>query len=289
MREDKMDILVTFDKNYIKPFQVMLKSLAASNPQEKFCIWLLHSTIPEEDVRALAEFCSGHRMTLMPIPINRSIFADAPVSKQYPQEMYYRLLAPVLLLDTLDKILYIDSDILVINPVRPLWEIPLGESVFAAASHSSIFEIMSDVNMMRLGKDHDYYNTGILLIDLVKARKTVKAEDIYDYVREQMDKLLLPDQDVFNMLYGTYTLQIDDSIWNYDARYFSAYLLKSEGKCSMDWVMQNTVFLHFCGTQKPWKSRSLNRFSALYKHYMNLVQIEEYLLTEKVKIAKIKT
>ena len=38
----------------------------------------------------------------------------------------------------------------------------------------------------------------------------------------------------------------------------------------MDWVMQNTVFLHFCGKRKPWSRQSANRFSALYKHYMRL-------------------
>lgn len=273
MQGDKIDLLVTFDKNYIKPFRVMLKSLAVSNPQGNFRIWLLHSGISNTDLQALAEYCSGYRMTLTWIQVDHSVFETAPVSKQYPQEMYYRLLAPVLLPDTLDKILYIDPDILVINPVYPLWEMQLGESVFAAASHSSIFEAINDVNMMRLGKDHNYYNTGVLLMDLRKARNVVKAKDIFECVRERMDTLLLPDQDVFNLLYGAYTLQLDDNIWNYDARYFSAYQLKSEGNCNIDWVMRNTVFLHFCGKQKPWKSKSSSRFYTLYKHYMNLVQI----------------
>ncbi len=272
MKNDKIDLLVTFDQNYMKPFQVMLKSLAASNPQEDFHIWLLHSAIPDVDLQTLAEYCSGLHMALTAVPVNRSVFENAPVSKQYPQEMYYRLLAPILLPSTLDKILYLDPDILVLNPVRPLWEMQLDTAVFAAASHSSIFEMMQDVNMIRLGKDHDYYNTGVLRMDLVKARQIVKANDIFDCVRERMDTLILPDQDVFNLLYGTYTLQLEDNIWNYDARYFSAYQLKSKGKCTMDWVMQNTVFLHFCGKQKPWKPKSRSRFSALYKHYMNLAK-----------------
>lgn len=77
-----------------------------------------------------------------------------------------------------------------------------------------------------------------------------------------MDTLLLPDQDVFNLLYDAYTLQVDN-IWNYDAYYYSVYQLKVEGKCNIDWVMQNTVFLHFCEKQKLWKTNSSNRFSAL--------------------------
>lgn len=102
MQGDKIDLLVTFDKNYIKPFQVMLKSLAVSNPQKNFHIWLLHSAIPDEDLQSLAEYCSGYRMALTWIQVDCSIFETAPVSKQYPKEMYYRLLAPVLLSDTID-------------------------------------------------------------------------------------------------------------------------------------------------------------------------------------------
>ena len=186
--------------------------------------------------------------------------------------MYYRLLAPLLLPDTLERILYIDPDILVMNAVRPLWEISLGENLFAAASHSGIFDMISGLNRVRLGKEHDYFNTGVLLIDLTKARNAITTDQIFDYVREHADRLLLPDQDIFNVLYGNDTLQVDDAIWNYDVRYFSAYLLKSNGQCNIDWVMQNTVFLHFCGRHKPWNITYLSRFSALYKHYWYLSQ-----------------
>ena len=269
---ETIDLLVTFDKNYIPPFRVMVKSLSVNNPRETFHIWLLHSAIPEGELQALAEYCGALRMTLTPVEIDPAIFAGAPVSKQYPQEMYYRLLAPVLLPDALDRVLYLDPDILVINPVRPLWELELGDAAFAAASHSGLFAFINGVNQIRLGNEHDYFNTGVLLMDLRKARTLVKAEDIYRCVREQTELLLLPDQDVFNLLYGEDTLPLDDAIWNYDARYYSAYLLKSEGQDQMDWVMGNTVFLHFCGKQKPWKAKSAQRFSILYKHYMRLAE-----------------
>lgn len=271
---ETIHILVTFDKNYIQPFRVMLKSLAVSNPNETFHFWLLHSNIPDDDLLRLSEYCSEQHMILTPIQVDRTLFDTAPVSKQYPQEMYYRLLAPLLLPDHLKRVLYLDPDILVINPVRPIWEKTLGEYSFAAASHSSIFEIIKDINQIRLKKEHDYFNTGVLLMDLEKGRKIVNKEAIFDCVREQGELLLLPDQDVFNILYGTHTLQIDDNVWNYDTRYFSAYFMKSEGRCDMDWVMQNTVFLHFCGKQKPWKKKYANLFSALYKHYINLAKVK---------------
>lgn len=273
VQRDTIHLLVSFDQHYIEPFRVMLQSLAATNPQETFHIWLLHSAIPGRDLEALQAYCAVHRASLTPVAVDPALFADAPVSRQYPAEMYYRLLAPLLLPAALPRVLYLDPDILVLNAVRPLWELPLEPHGFAAASHSGVFELISDVNRVRLKKEHDYYNTGVLLINLTRAREMVTVGKIFDCVREQAEKLVLPDQDVFNLLYGDLTLALEDSVWNYDARYYSAYLLKSDGRFTMDWVMQNTVFLHFCGRQKPWKAVCRNRFAVLYKHYRNLARL----------------
>ena len=182
------------------------------------------------------------------------------------------LLAPLLLPDSVDKILYLDPDILVINAVRPLWETALDGCAFAAASHSIVPDMVDDVNRMRLRTDHAYFNTGVILMDLNLARRLVSTDDIFQHVREHSAELLLPDQDVFNSLYGIFTKQVDDVVWNYDARRFSAYKLASGGKYSMDWVMENVAVLHFCGTQKPWKPSHSSRFSALYKHYISLAK-----------------
>lgn len=220
MRNDKINILVTFDQNYITPFLVMLKSMVTNNPREMFHVWLLHSAIPEHKLQMLHDYCQLHQTELTPIQVDRTFFENAPITKQYPQEMYYRLLAPLLLPEALERILYIDPDILVINQVRPLWETDLKGNAFAAASHTGVFDFMNDINRVRLGTGHDYYNSGVMLMNLTQAKKLVKADEIYDCVKEHSAELLLPDQDVFNYLYGRHTLRVDDAIWNYDARYF---------------------------------------------------------------------
>lgn len=82
----------------------------------------------------------------------------------------------------------------------------------------------------------------------------------------------MPDQDLLNARYGDRVLPIDDVLWNYDARNYNNYLLRSSGVCDVRWVMQNTAILHFCGSAKPWKPRYHYRFGLLYRHYMQLTQ-----------------
>ena len=123
---------------------------------------------------------------------------------------------------------------------------------------------------IRLGTEGKYFNSGVMRMDLKLARERVWPEEIFRFVREHPEKLLLPDQDVLNSLYGADIFELDDAVWNYDARRYSSYLLRSGGAADTNWVMAHTAVLHFCGSAKPWKPRYPYRFGVLYQHYQQL-------------------
>ena len=170
------------------------------------------------------------------------------------------------------RILYLDPDILVLNPLRPLWELELDGNLFAAAAHTGKTELANNVNRLRLGTRHDYYNSGVLLMDLEACRARVDPESLFHYVLEHGKEMLLPDQDLLNVLYGEQILPLADAVWNYDARNYNTYRMASSGLCDMDWVMRHTAVLHFCGKAKPWKPGYLYRFGVLYLHYAQITR-----------------
>ena len=156
-----------------------------------------------------------------------------------------------------------------------LWLI-LYLSVIEGIPSDNRFGKSGGVTDLQVSGHRDGHRLGAALADPAEEQlQSVLPHIVREHLQTGAGKLLLPDQDVFNVLYGHRTLQIDDAIFNYDVRYFSAYLLKSDGQHTMNWVMRNTVFLHFCGRHKPWKNMCLSRFSALYQQYMNLAQKAE--------------
>lgn len=269
---DTISLLTTLDQNYLPQLQVMLTSLSVNNPGESFSLYLIHSGIPEEALSGVRQQCEAYGYLFSPIEVDDSLFRNAPVTRQYPKEMYYRLLAPVLLPGDLKRILYLDPDILIINPLRPLWETKLKGNIFAAAAHTGKTELANSVNKLRLGTEEDYYNSGVLLMDLEAGRQEIEPQVLFDFVEQHRKELLLPDQDILNALYSERILPLDDVLWNYDARNFSNYLLRSGGICDLHWVMEHTAILHFCGKEKPWKPKYLHRFGILYLHYMQLTR-----------------
>ena len=269
-----MNILVTLDENYLDPLRTMLWSLHQAEPDTPVTLWLIHSRMRPDALETVRSYCDGFGWDFCPCEAGEELFADAPVFRHYTKAMYYRLLASRILPDSVDKVLYLDPDILILNPVSPLLDLPLEGNLFAAAIHSGLAQISAPVNRVRLHSDDDagYFNSGVLLIDLNAARAQVRPRDIFRYAEEKGKALLLPDQDILNALYGDRTLELDDTLWNYDARNYNTYLLRSGGVCDMDWVMRNTGILHFCGKSKPWRPGYVRRFGILYKHYIQLTR-----------------
>lgn len=269
---EPISLLTTLDQNYIPQLRVLLTSLRINNPRETFHLYLLHSGIPASALDTVRRQCRAYGYTLEDVVVGDDLFQEAPVTKQYPKEMYYRLLAACFLPEDVKRVLYLDPDVLVINSIRPLWETDLQGNLFAAAAHTGKTDLSKNVNQLRLGTEHDYYNSGVLLMDLELARKVISPEALFQYVKQHRKELVLPDQDILNTLYGNRTLPLEDVLWNYDARHYSNYLFRSGGQWDMSWVMQHTAILHFCGKEKPWKPRYMHRFGILYLHYANITE-----------------
>ncbi|MCX7026629.1 MAG: glycosyltransferase family 8 protein [Spirochaetes bacterium] len=265
-----LDILVTIDSNYLLPLRVMLKSLFLNNTGERFYIHLLYDDIESETLARLGDFVASEGHGLSAKRMDDMAFAEAPVRFHYTKAMYYRLLAFKFLPPDLDRILYLDPDILVINSLRSLYETNMDGKLYAAAYHSLV--PARELNRIRLYpyEIESYYNSGVLLMNLQLQRLEIKETAIFDFVEENRAKLIMPDQDIINALYAKKIRTLDEKLYNYDVRYYRYYALTTSGACDMDFIFEHTGILHFCGKRKPWKKGYMGQFLALYKQYEKL-------------------
>lgn len=265
-----MNIFVTLDRNYLAPLRVMLVSLFSNNEAGPIDLWLAGDGLSTDDACGIERLCRRFGHTLHMVSVPEEAFSDAPIIRYYTRAMYYRLLAAQLLPDSLDKALYLDPDILVINSLHSLYGLDLGNRLFAAATHDGLTGVSTKVARIRLSTPDGeaYFNSGVLLMNLKKMREAIHPQDIFQYAYERRASLILPDQDILNGMFWNHIMRIDEMHWNYDARKYNTYLIASQNEATLDWVMQNTAILHFCGKSKPWKARYRGKFSALYKHYM---------------------
>lgn len=262
------NLLVTLDGNYLPGLYVLLQSVFM-NSEGAFAVYMFYNDIEERQLALLERYCAHYGASLHPLAIDENTFSGAPVSRYLTKAMYYRLLACDLMPESVDRVLYLDPDILAINPLDSLYETDLEGKVFGACMHTGFASLAAPISKIRL-KNYDaegYFNTGVILMDLAAGRGRVCSRDVFSYIEKKGGGLILQDQDVFNGLYGSITKPLDDSLYNYDINYAQVYRVVTGGEKDMEWVLNNTVILHYCGKVKPWMKPAANRFEVLFKHY----------------------
>ncbi len=257
-----MNILVALNSNYVRQLTVMLHSMMLSNPDEYFDIFVAHSSLTQHDFRRISDSTDRKRCVIHPVKVQSKILDDAPVLKRISKETYYRLLAAEYLPQYLDRILYLDPDTVIMNPLDKLYNIDFGDNLIVAATHVALFVKTYNLKRLNMPENGEYINAGVMLMNLEGLRKSYTAQQIFDYIELNKKKLYLADQDVINALYGERTLTIRPELINLDEKTF-----KRSGK-SLAWVEENTMIIHYDGKMKPWKpgyKGELDRYYTMLK------------------------
>lgn len=265
-----MNILVSLDSNYLRQLEVMLTSLLCENPKEGFDIYILNSSITDEELEDIRNSIDKNRSRIIDVKVAEDMFCNAPISDRYPREMYFRIFAAKLLPDNIDKILYLDPDVIVLNSLRELYDTELNNMYFAGATH--IGKPITKFNEVRLNmpSESEYINSGVLLMNLKLLREEQKEEEVFNFIEENSSKLYLPDQDVINALYADKIISIDARKYNLGERYYKKVSLTPSiigEKIDMKWVVKNTCIIHYYGRNKPWKKDYLGELDVFYYIY----------------------
>lgn len=237
-----MNLLFAINGGYIPTFLNCMRSVLLHGGASHYEVFILHSDLTdgdEADIRAALPDVGLHFVFVDP-----AMFDGFPESKRYPRQIYYRIAAPLLLPDTLERILYLDADTIIINPLTTLYETPFGDAYFMACTHTR--KLLEKLNAARLGMDEaaPYINTGVLLYNLSALRADLDMDRVRAFADEKQDVFLLPDQDILTALYGDRVHLLDSMVYNLSDRILALHNAElRNAPVDLDWVRAHTVII----------------------------------------------
>lgn len=242
------------DYGYINQLTTTVKSILYNNHDSK--IYIINKDIPQEWFGNINNRVQQINSRVINIHIADGILEKEHVSQPQLNEMSYgRILIPDLIPNE-ERVLYLDSDLVVDKNVSELFEIDLGDHPLAAVE-----------DLLYSG---DYFNSGVLIFNMpvLKQNKDIVKQMLKYGLNTDLSE---GDQSVLNHFFQStyfhlplkYNLAIGyDYLCTYYPEFNHNYFEK----------VNNTdgAMIHFTGPIKPWEQFSTSRFREKWWQYYDL-------------------
>jgi lipopolysaccharide biosynthesis glycosyltransferase len=269
---------------------IIASILDNSNKNFRYNFILLGDCISEDSKNILTRFINRSNHAEICILDMDNEFGEAAVHMHFSKSTYFRL-ALDRLLPGLDKVLYLDCDMIVLEDISKLFQLDISNYAIAAChdyimsafceinvkSHSSTGSLDSKKYLMEylsMGKSWEkYFQAGVLLLNLEKIRRLKLTEQMIKSSYEKPHWFV--DQDILNQ-HMVGSVLIIDQRWNVPNTIESlANHLSLECQNEIDRAISNPAIIHYAGHEaKPWVNPKA-KFSEHYWHYLRMTPFYE--------------
>lgn len=268
------NIVFTIDKNYVQHLAVTLISLLENNKDMKFTFFVIHKNLPDSEIKRLETIAQKYGCTVKSIVIDNEVFRDFAITYRFNEVVYYRLLIPELLDSGIDKVLYLDVDIVVNGDIKDLFSRDLGTYPLAAVEAVG-FDRHFELNMSDTSK---YFCSGVMLLNLNIWRAEKLSYKVMKFIEENPTLVKMMDQDGMNSVFDGYWLPLSPKYDQQTSFYRNEkeIVLKHFSEEEYVEAMNTPAIIHYTGASKPWHYRDKHPYKYLYWKYLKMTPYRRY-------------
>lgn len=232
------------DDRFVKGMGVLMLSLLARNPDAHFVFHVFFGHVSDANLARLETIARDHGCQIRMYPLRPDAFASLITPGRYTHAIFYRLLLAHAVAGETERVLYLDSDMICVGDLRPVFALDLQGKVAGVVG----------VAERPVALQHDFYfNSGMILMDVARWVAEQVSERTLAVLAAPPHALRFPDQDALNIVLDGQVLALDTK-WN---------CLQDLGSAPQP-VQDDAVILHFAGEHKAWSAWCDHPLQAAY-------------------------
>lgn len=245
------------DNNYARCCATSITSFCLNNPTKNFNFHIMAKDLSTTNKKQFEQLAQLYSINIYIYEINIDTLTKLPTQTHLPIATYFRFILP-LILDNVDKLFYIDADIICLQNADDLFNINLKDNIIGAVPD---LPWMNKKRNKALNlRNHIYFNAGMLIINIAKWNNFNTFTKVLQAIQNEPQKFRYLDQDALNLI-------LTNHIQYLDTKFNCIDINSTEQK--------NIILLHFAAHPKPWNiafpiSKICNKFNKnLYQYYEN--------------------
>lgn len=286
-RMEEMNICVSVNAKYSKYLCVMLRSLIDHNQENKINIYVLNTDLGDTEKKWIINTTNSSNVEIKFIWINPEDFSEytKTLTERYSIEAFFRFKIPQVMPDNIDRVLYLDVDILVQGSLDKFYDNDFEGNLFCACQDMFVGMDRRRIELFNR-TDKRYFNSGVMLWNLQELRKKDFYSECFEGARALKFDLPCVDQEVLNYLYYDKVKYVESQKYN--------YLVNKDVVYGTDYRKSSPIILHYAG-HNPWaigaKSEAylewwkVAKTTPFYQELLEeqLLRTEKFLAQENVK------
>lgn len=276
-KEGEVVLACAINEGFIMQLATMLKSIEYNlKSYKKVKVYVLTNSISKENKNSVERSLNQERkIEVIWIGVNEEKVKDLKVDGHISIEAYYRLLMADVLPEDIDKIIYLDCDLILNDDIGKLWNIEIGENFilavvegYASMSSSSLSNFYKELS---LPPDSKIFNSGVLVINMKRWREFSVGNRIVNFIKKNKDRIIWHDQDGLNAVLAGKWKELDPR-WNVTSYLIEQYpFFKGSvfDKKTTEKIVKSAFIVHFNMTSKPWHKYNKNIYNDLFYFYLD--------------------
>lgn len=268
IHNDMIHVAVNIDSRYVRFCAVTLVSIFENNKGEQFFIHVLCSTLTADEKKLITDLVDTYHSKVAFYEPNEELlrgFAIRKFSKRISLATYYRCFLAAILPAEVNRVIYLDCDILVLGALRPLWEEPL-DGLGVAVVRDTAANDVRRYEVLQYSASYSYFNAGVFLANLDFWRSediTMQSVTLY---HDYPERIIYNDQDILNILFCKQKKEVS-AVWNMQDGFYRTY--RTDGMEISTEELKHPVVLHFTN-RKPWEYDNQHPLRHLFFNYQDL-------------------
>lgn len=264
---DTLHIVFSTDDNFAPHCAVAMRTLLDHNAGVVFHI--LTEGLSEENRSRLQQVAGNQPIHFYVVESESLQGLPMPDNKNEKISIatYYRLFMPRLLPKEIEKVLYLDCDLVVCGSLQELWATDLTGKAMAAVYYPDCESMRRACRRLGMPDDAHYFNAGVLLINLAYWRENQFTERCLHFIAEGRYPIIQRDQDVLNAVAASETTPLP---WRYNVMENELKLIKRQAVGDelvkiIENEKQKPVIVHFSFRLKPWEFGCRSPYRRVYR------------------------
>lgn len=198
--QSEITIVSAANEKFVPHLATLFLSLLQTKKSESiFNFYVIDDHISLISKDRLNRMINGYNATISSLQIDTLEFEDMVESDRIPTIAYLRTAIPNFLKRTdIHRAIYLDCDIVALQPIEDIWSIDLGDKSVAAIEDAGFHQPLDAMEIDAMS--NTYFNSGVMIIELDKWRAKKITEQVLKFASTNQEELRFYDQDALNAL-----------------------------------------------------------------------------------------